>query len=262
MKIRTAILLILTLFTFNFSFAKTKEMARVSHFSINSDEAELAVKQMGGNNFEALPTESQKAILTRLLYDKILEAKEKKEGIEKQPETQLQIRSLLVSKLINQNSGDIEVEAKQKYESSALELKGKKTYTLSHILLKDETGAKKLKGEILGAKKAWKEKFKELAKTNSIDTPSAKNHGFVGAIPEIKLSPDLLKPIQNMKTNLLYGPIYSPLGWHLIVVEKIEEMQVPPFPQVKQVFISQIINEKINETAKKETGNKTIEFKL
>jgi peptidyl-prolyl cis-trans isomerase C len=243
-------------------FAYPKELARLSGFGINSYEAEIAIKQMGGSDFGKLPIESQKAILTRLLYDKILENKAKKEKLDKLPETVLQIRSLLVSKLIKQNSVDIEADAKKRYDESALELKGKKTYTISHILLKDETTAKKLKGDILSAKKAWKEKFKELAKTNSIDKPSAKNHGFVGAIPEVKLSHDLLKPIQNMKTNLLYGPVYSGLGWHLIVVEKIEDTQIPPFEQVKQIFISQIVNEKISEMAKKETGNKPIDFKL
>ena len=250
------------LFAFGQAFAANKEIASIGKVKITEEEAKTYTKLNGLGEFNELQVEVKKAILTRLANDKMLEMEAKKEGMDKTDETVFTVRSILVSKYIQKHSGSFEEEALREYENSATELKGKNTYTISHILVKDEAEAKVLKGEIIGANKFWKEKFKEVAKVRSLDQASAKNNGFVGEVPETNLPADLLTSLKKMKTNLLYGPVQTNLGFHLIVLEGVKPIQIPPFATVKPSFMAKVYNEKMNELAGKLAGKNSIKFNL
>ncbi len=151
--------------------------------------------------------------------------------------------------------------AKKKYDETVGGLKGKKTYTLSHILVKDEAEANKIY-KTLSSSKNWKSEFKKLAKEKSIDTATAKNGGLVGSVPEMKLPADFLQNIQNAKTNTLIKPFKTNLGYHIATIEEVEPVHIEPYEKVKQIFIGQVFQEETEHLAKENLKGKEIKFEF
>lgn len=243
----------------SFAFASDK-IASVGKYEITKTEAELASKGMGLGEFSGLELEARRAVTRMLLNDKILESLAKKEKLEEQNDVQIAIRKILVSKYIESHSGNLEVLARKKYDEAAGLLKNKKTYTFSHILVKDKFEADKLKKMITGAGKKWLSEFRKLAKEKSLDTATAKNNGLVGNIPEIKLPEEFVKNIKNKKTNTLIGPFKTDLGYHIAFVEKVEAMHIEPYDKVKNLFMGQIFQEETERLAKESLKGKEIEY--
>lgn len=244
----------------NTSFAGEK-IASVGKYEVTKQEAELATKMAGLGEFDKLSVDAKKVVVTRLLNDKALEEQSKKEKINEQDDVAMATRAILVSKYIEKNSGNLEVLAKKKYEETTSALKGKKTYTLSHILVKDEAEASKLY-KTLSSSKNWKSEFKKLAKEKSIDTATAKNGGSVGSVPEMKLPEEFVQHIKNAKPNTLIKPFKTNLGYHIAFVEKVEPVHIEPYEKVKQIFIGQIFQEETERLAKEQLKGKEMKFEF
>lgn len=252
---------ILLFFAFNKPvFAKV--LAKLGSHTATTEEAEFKAKVFNLGNFNSLNNETKELILTKIIQEKLLEEEAKKAKLDKQVEFENTMRSLLILKYITQNEAEIEKEALKLYEESRKEFEGKKTYTFSHILLKDEEEAKKLQAEIFSKKNFWKQKFREVAREKSLDLASARNNGSVGKVPETMLPKDLSLALSKMKTNLLYGPVQTSFGFHLIFVDEIEDLKIPNFNEVRQKFVSQIVSKKTDEKALKLQDNKKIKFSL
>ncbi len=248
-----------------FTFQKhtfAKVLAKLGSHTASIEEAEFKAKAFNLGSFNSLNNETKELILTKIIQEKLLEEEAKSQKLDKLIEYQNTARSLLIVRLITQNEEEIEKDALKLYEQSKKEFEGKKTYTFSHILLKDEEEAKKLQAEIFAKKNFWKQKFKEVARERSLDIASARNNGNVGKVPETMLPKDLSLALSKMKTNLLYGPVQTSFGFHLIFVDEVEDLKIPSFGEVKQKFISQIISKKTEEKALKLQDSKKIKFSL
>ncbi len=254
--------ILLTSFAFvNNSFASNK-IASIGKYEVTKEEAELATKMAGLGEFDKLSVDAKKVVATRLLNDKAIEAQAKKEKLDEQTDVAMASRAILVSKYIEKHSGNLETLAKKKYDETVGGLKGKKTYTLSHILVKDEAEASKLKKTITNAGANWKSEFKKLAKTNSIDTATAKNGGLVGSVPEMKLPEEFVQHIKNAKINTLISPFKTSLGYHIAFIEKVEPTHVEPYANVKNVFIGQVFQEETERLAKENLKGKEVKFEF
>ena len=163
-----------------FTFQKTtfaKVLAKLGSHTVTTEEAEFKAKAFNLGSFNGLNNETKELVLTKIIQEKLLEEEAKKQKLDKLIEYENTARALLIMKLVTQNEAEIEKEALKLYEASKKELEGKKTYTFSHILLKDEEEAKKLQAEIFAKKNFWKQKFKEVAREKSLDIASARNNG-------------------------------------------------------------------------------------
>jgi parvulin-like peptidyl-prolyl isomerase len=251
--------ILLTSFAFvNTSFASDK-IASIGKYEVTKQEAELATKMAGLGEFDKLSFDIKKVVVTRLLNDKVIEAEAKKEKLDEQTEVAMASRSILVSKYIEKHSGNLEVLAKKKYDETVGGLIGKKTYTLSHILVKDDSEANKIY-KALSSSKNWKPEFQKMAKEKSIDTATAKNGGLVGSVPEMKLPEEFVRYIINVNVNTIIVPFKTSLGYHIAFVEKVEPLHIEAYEKVKQVFIGQIFQEETDRLAKENLKGKEIKF--
>ena len=251
---------ILVLFSFFIAKSDAKPLAKMENIIVTLEEAEFKAKSLGAGNFIDLPKETKEAILTKIIQEKLIEAEAKKTKLDKTAEFEYTMRSLIIFKYLTQNEKEIEEEAFNLYQTSKKELEGKKAYTFSHILLKTEEEAKKMQAEIFAKKNYWKQEFKRQAREKSLDEISAKNNGFVGKIPETMLPLELTNSLSKMKKDLIYGPLQTSYGFHLIWLEAVEDIQIPSFNELKQRFISQIVAQKIEEKGIKLQNNRKIAF--
>ncbi|MGQ0420722.1 peptidylprolyl isomerase PrsA, partial [Bacillus sp. HC-Mk] len=96
----------------------------------------------------------------------------------------------------------------------------------SHILVKDEATAKKVKEE-LGQGKS----FEELAKQYSEDTGSKEKGGDLGYFTAGKMVKEFEDAAYKLKKDEVSEPVKSQFGYHIIKVTDIKEQK--PFDEVK-----------------------------
>ncbi|MGA7180723.1 MAG: peptidylprolyl isomerase [Thiobacillaceae bacterium] len=116
-------------------------------------------------------------------------------------------------------------------------------YKVRHILVKSETEAKSIISQL--KKRA---KFEVLAKKNSIDPGSAKNGGELGwNVPSafVKEFADALSGMKKGETSIT--PVKSQFGWHVIRVEDVRPVQVPPLDEVKGDIVHQLQQARVRE---------------
>jgi peptidyl-prolyl cis-trans isomerase C len=105
---------------------------------------------------------------------------------------------------------------------------GGKEYEVRHILVPTEAEANKIIGEL--NKKA---KFEDLAKKYSKDA-SAANGGLIGWAAPGNLVPEFSNAMVNLKKGeYTKAPVQTKFGWHVIRVDGVRDLKLPPLDQVK-----------------------------
>ena len=84
--------------------------------------------------------------------------------------------------------------------------------TARHILVDTEDRCKELKAEIEGGKD-----FAEAAKENS-SCPSSRNGGDLGKFGPGQMVPEFDKAVFSGDVGVVYGPIKTQFGYHLLEV--------------------------------------------
>ncbi len=92
----------------------------------------------------------------------------------------------------------------------------KKEIKISHILVNTEEEALNIKEELKERKS-----FEELAQKYSI-CPSKSQKGDIGYNIRGRLIPEFEKEAFKMKKNIVYGPIKTSEGWHLVKIYDIK----------------------------------------
>ena len=133
------------------------------------------------------------------------------------------------------------------YEASAARFDVKKKVKARHILVRvpegapaaqDEAARKKAEGI---AERVKKEPFAQVAKEVSEDTASREKGGDLGTF-----GPGLMaKPFEDAAFALQPGQVSAPVrtrfGWHVILVEGVEEGRVIPLKEVEKVLAREIL---------------------
>ncbi|WP_283747244.1 peptidylprolyl isomerase PrsA [Bacillus cereus] len=110
----------------------------------------------------------------------------------------------------------------------------------SHILVKDEATAKKVKEE-LGQGKS----FEELAKQYSEDTGSKEKGGDLGYFTAGKMVKEFEDAAYKMKKDEVSEPVKSQFGYHIIKVTDIKEQK--PFDEVKGDIKKDLVQKKAQD---------------
>ncbi|MBM6646958.1 peptidylprolyl isomerase PrsA [Bacillus mycoides] len=110
----------------------------------------------------------------------------------------------------------------------------------SHILVKDEATAKKVKEE-LGQGKS----FEELAKQYSEDTGSKEKGGDLGYFTAGKMVKEFEDAAYKMKKDEVSEPVKSQFGYHIIKVTDIKEQK--PFDEVKGDIKKELVQKKAQD---------------
>ena len=104
-----------------------------------------------------------------------------------------------------------------------------------HILLEDESAARSLAAEL----KDKPDQFTDAAQKQSIDKGSAAAGGDLGWIEPGLLPPTLDQFVFAAKPGEVSGPVASPDGFHIILVDAVEGARQEPFEKVRAKLIEE-----------------------
>ena len=113
-------------------------------------------------------------------------------------------------------------------------------YNLRNILLKDESTVDKLLKTLNNTKDKTKklEKFKELAKSESIDLGTKNNEGAIGFIDANKLDKNIQELLKDKKDGDTVKVSIPNIGWQILLVEEYQKERVASFDEAKQLLVN------------------------
>lgn len=189
------------------------------------------------------------ALRDSLINAEILAQQATKMGLDKDPAMQTRLALVKTEMLAKAYLAEYvkthpisDADLKAQYDKVKAQM-GNKEYEVSHILVGSEAEAKQIIAE-LNSKKA---KFEDLAKKKSKDSSAAKG-GLIGwAAPG-----NLVKEFSDAMVQLKKGeytktPVHTQFGWHVIRVDNIRDLKVPPFNEVKDQLRGQMEQEMVKK---------------
>jgi len=106
-------------------------------------------------------------------------------------------------------------QAKAYYAANSSQFNVPETRTVSHILVKTQAEANKIRAEVTPAN------FAALARQYSTDTGSKAQGGNLGAIQASEVVAPFAKAAFALNVGQISQPVHSQYGWHIIYVTKI-----------------------------------------
>ncbi len=218
-------------------------MARVNGTPITRAEVQSFIAQ------QKQPVPEQQA-LDELINVELLYQQAKKEGVDKDPKVQLEVKrtteGVIASNYLKKFLDGLKVDEdalKARYEKEIKKLASdKKEYKARHILLKKKEEAEDIIRQLdQGAD------FAELAKKKSTG-PSGKNGGDLGWFEPGQM----VKPFSDAAIQLKPGqyskePVKTQFGWHVILLEDERPVQPPSFESVRQQLATQMAAEALRK---------------
>ena len=153
-----------------------------------------------------------------------------------------QMRAFLSTELVGKLS-EIEViesEIESLYVKFSTDIKRKKEYNASHILVETETEAEELSLSLKNGAD-----FSELAKTYSTG-PSGAQGGNLGWFGQGAMVPTFENAVIKLKIDELSVPVQTQFGWHLIKLNDVRKTPVPTIAEVRKELITEIKKKKID----------------
>ncbi|APF26886.1 PPIC-type PPIASE domain protein [Clostridium sporogenes] len=155
---------------------------------------------------------------------------------------------IIIEKVINEATKDVKVEDKdvKKYynENQSMFTEKPNTMNVSHILVKTEDEAKKVKKRLDS-----KEDFAKVAKEISQDTGSKDKGGLLGDINynDANFDPTFMKAAISLKQGAVSNPVHTQFGYHIIKINSKKEYPVKKFDAVKEDIKKELKMEKQKE---------------
>lgn len=237
---KLATLAILSALAINTAFAEDKSAAMVNGVSIPQSRIDLRVKAATQQGQPDTP-ELRKAIRDDMINLEVLAQEAAKLGLDTSSEVTQQIALARQTVLANafvqdyvKNHPVSDDALKQEYEKLKANV-GTKEYKTRHILVETEAEAKSIIAQL--GKKA---KFEKLA-AKSKDAGSAEHGGELEwAVPS-----NFVPPFANAMVSLKKGeytkePVESQYGWHIIKLDDVRDLKVPPFDELKPQLIQRM----------------------
>ncbi|HJE02377.1 putative peptidyl-prolyl cis-trans isomerase Cbf2 precursor [Aliarcobacter thereius] len=204
-------------------------------------------------NYDQLPEDMKKQILDGAINRKLLAKNALSSGVEKDSSYKEALDRI-------KEDLALQVWQKQKIESIAFNDKEKKefydknrdkfnipeTFEASHILVEDESEAKKIIKEL--DKAINKEnKFAELAGSKSKDG-SAKNGGYLGKFASNEMVPEFSEAVKGLsKGAYTKAPVKTQFGYHIILLKDKSSARSLGYDEVKDNIENIMKSEKINK---------------
>jgi parvulin-like peptidyl-prolyl isomerase len=236
-------------------------IATVNGQEITDEDASLILRQFGGGKYESLSDEYKKQLIDHLVERKLLTSHALKSGIEKDSK---------YIKTLSQIKGDIALQVwtekeyekikitdehlKKYYDENQQMMTKPETWQVSHILVKDESTAKKVIKELNSAKDL-PAKFIEAVQKYSQDNASKASNGALGAVTrQTQFVKEFLDATFAMKKgDLSKTPVKTTYGYHIIyVTDKIDEGKYP-FEEVKDKLIDLVKRTEFEKSIKEQT---------
>ena len=199
-------------------------------------QASLAQGQQDG-------PEMRKALRENLITEEIIAQEAIKKGLDKDPEVQTQLdlarQRVLVSAFQADYIKNNEVSddtLRKEYEILKLQM-GDNEFKPRHILVESENEAR----DIIASLKKGTD-FSKLAAEKSQDDGSKANGGELDWSPSAAYVRPFAEALEKLeKGKMTENPVHTSFGWHVIQLDDVRPMQVPPFDEVKQNLQQRIL---------------------
>jgi peptidyl-prolyl cis-trans isomerase C len=191
----------------------------------------------------------KKQFVENIILNDLLFAEAEKQGFAADPDIERQVQDmrkrLVVQRLMReyQKPPEITDEAAQKYYDDNPNLYSSTQIKASHILVRDEDTAKKIRAELA----ADPSKFADVAKEQSTDKTSGAKGGDLGKFGQGRMVPEFEKVAFALPVNQISEPVKTQYGWHIIVVTEREEGARKPFDQVKEQIKATLRNKALQD---------------
>ena len=209
----------------------------VNGVTIPQSRVDLLNKELTANG-QADSPERQVAIKEELISREVLVQAAQKRGLDKTPDTLAQLdaarQAVLVRALIEAElraSPVSDGELKKVYEDFRRST-GDNEYKVRHILVEKEDEAKAIIADL-----GKGGDFAKIAKDKSKDPGSKDNGGDLDWGPAaryVKPFADALMAMKKGQTST--APVKTDFGFHVLRLEDVRPIQVPPFDEMKEQF--------------------------
>ena len=223
------------------------EKITLSQFQAELEKLPPNLRQMASDK------KMQKEFLEQLATSRLLYQEGVKQGLTKDPAVKSQIdeatRKIILGVLLqreieNRIQAPSPKEVNQYYLTHADEFLQEKQVKARHILLKDETEAKKVAAELQkGAD------FTTLARDKS-SCPSAAQGGDLGFFTRNRMVKEFADAAFTLKKGEVSPPIKTKFGYHIIMIEEIKEARAKPLDEVRTTIENKLTQESKNQIFK------------
>ncbi|MDR0666721.1 MAG: peptidylprolyl isomerase [Campylobacteraceae bacterium] len=240
-------------------------IATVDGQEVTDEEVNIALYQMTrgqASNYESLNDADKKRLIDQVIERKLLAKNALKNGIEKDPDYQKALSqakdNIAISTWIEREFNKLQItdeQIKKYYDDNANTFPPKpESWTVSHILVKDEATAKKVIKELNGVKDL-PAKFTEAVQKYSEDNVSKAKGGALGAVTkQTPLVKEFLDATFAMKKgDVSKTPVKTVYGYHIIyVTDKSAESK----------YVFEEIKNEVADIVKKEEFNKNLQSQV
>jgi len=193
--------------------------------------------------------EGKKELLDTMIVREIIMQQAKKDGLDKSPAVAEKMEELkqrviveaFLKKKIEEQANISDADMQKFYDQNKDKFKSSDQVRASHILVKDETAAQEILGQV---KKGGK--FEELAKKHSIDAAGAKG-GDLGWFGKGSMIPEFEKVVFSMKEGEISSVVKTQFGYHIIKLTGKRPAGTRSFEESKELIKAKLLPEKQQE---------------
>lgn len=225
-------------------------VAKVNGSPIYESEIKETVSQLFPGQqpaeVETYPPQALEALVKEIAIRRLIVEEARKQNIDERDEVRLELKrqkeELLGKTYVRELANDVasEEELQAEYQKLSDELKGKDEYKISHVLVKTEAEAEKVRNALVK-----NDKLAAVAKKYSLDRATAERGGSLGFVLLDKLDPDFKKAAEAAKLKKYSQPVKTQFGWHILRVDDKRPASLPPYEQIKAIMEQQKKEEKV-----------------
>lgn len=222
--------------------AQSPSMAKVNGVAIPQSRLEFIVKARAAQG-QADSPESRKALRDDLISEEVIAQEALKKGLDKDPDFVAQLEIARLTALVRayqidyvKNHPVSDEELHKEYEALKTQM-GDKEYKAHHILVATEAEAK---DAIARIKKGGK--FDKIAQEKSLDAGSKNKGGELDWSPAASYVQPFAEALTKLsKGQLTEQPVKTPFGWHVIRLDDVRPLKIPPFEEIKQNLAQRVL---------------------
>ncbi len=192
----------------------------------------------------------REAIKENLINREIVSQEAARQGVAKSPRVQHQLELARQQILIDAFIGDwirrnpvSDADVEKAYERIKQQQQGGKQYRARHIVVPTEAQAKALIAEL---KKGAS--FEELAAKHSTDQDNKDRGGDLDWNAASVFEPPFGQAMVKLqKGELTEAPVQTRYGYHVIRLDDVRDVQIPPLADVKQRLQQQMVQSKVDD---------------
>ncbi len=243
------------------STAHAAPVAKVNGVAIPNSRLELVMKGLSAQGQKDTP-ETRKAVRDDLIKQEVLSQEAIRKGLDKTPDVATQMKITRQSVLIRALQSDFisnkkptDKEVRKEYETVTAASMGDQEYNPRHILVSTEEEAKDV---IRSLKKGAK--FEQLAKDKSTDDGSKNKGGELGWSSARSYAQPFAEALVKLKKGeITQQPVKTSFGWHVIRLDGIRPLKIPPYEEVKGKVLQRVLQRKFAAYLEELRGKAKIE---